>query len=252
MLECDGVGSFDLSGFRQGSQPDHSVRVRDAEHHSYVFQPCGTVDGLCPSSWVRHPVVVQSWGSVATPPFPDSCAALGDAYTAACAADGRNRVTCSFTGGDSGRDVQIRYDCLPYSVDPVVQETSPLHYLITLRGPSGCAASNHRERASWASTLTQFGMVQQGYLDEISNSTVGCSRSLSEAPPHAREPLARALGPIATARGHRPPPLIIAAPASPDTARSLPAIPSLTAARPHCALAATDVARGARDDREAP
>lgn len=174
VLECDGIGSFDLNGFRTASgQPYVAL---DSSEHIYYFQPCTHLETpACADSWVRNPMVVQLWdhSQRLLPRFrADSCAALGDEFSAVCVAAGRDNVTCTYTGGDGGRTVRMVYVCGPQPSGPqpgVVSAQEDLYgtgsYTIQLTGPAGCAASNHRERdagRSWG---------QQGYFDELANTT---------------------------------------------------------------------------------
>jgi len=185
-LDCNGIGTFDLSGFRQ----NYTV-ADDANQRHYSFEPCGTdtsqLRSLCPSSWVPNPVAVESWCPGAASSSPGCCAALGDLNSVVCTAQGPAGISCTFSNGDGGRAVQFDYVCTAISasnsaaahvVNPL--ELTPslaiehvhdsgLHYQVTLSGPSGCAATSRRDRESW--NPFSSGSSWTGYLDLISNST---------------------------------------------------------------------------------
>jgi len=153
--------------------PPPYVIANPAVLHTYYLQPCAALrQPHCPQSWVRAPAVVQSWGGAEL--RPGTCAALGDAFSASCTATSRENVTCTFSGGDSGRRVRIEYACAEGEVEASAAEEMPLEYTVRFQGPAGCSTSRERKRGGggggwFAQSLQRF--VQQGYLDEWTNTT---------------------------------------------------------------------------------
>jgi len=143
LYTCDGGYTFDLTSFAAQNAPSGYVTVDDAKkEHTYYFSVCKPLSTLSCNNEANM-AVIQAWGDPTSQGvFPSyACENCGTWASQACLLLD-SVLTCTYTGGDGQRSVQILYSCgTSTDMTAVDSDASPPAYVIAVTSPDSCAVS---------------------------------------------------------------------------------------------------------------
>ena len=140
---CTDGSAYDLTALKNSMTGGYLHVADDGQGHSYYTGICGALNGFtCDGQGASG---LQTWGG--TPPhFFGSCATLGTWDSMMCQSMpvvpshpyASGGLTCKFTGGMSGRNYEVDYNCAVAAVQPSGSATGGLSYKVSISSPDLC------------------------------------------------------------------------------------------------------------------